>query len=125
MSSTLRELADETGNLSRIRRIADAHSVEDLAEALKLKHQIMAEENQRLALVASKPKLVFIHDMEIEELDLGVRAFNRLTEAGIKKLSDLLPYSRKELLALRGFGRRCLEWLEHQLASRGYSLSEE
>lgn len=61
----------------------------------------------------------------LEELDFPSRAINALSNEGITKLKDLLPYTEKKLLNLRNLGRKSLEQLKKRLAEIGFSLAKE
>lgn len=61
----------------------------------------------------------------LEELDLPSRAVHALSNEGITKLRELLPYTEKKLLSLRNLGRKSLEQLKKRLAEMGFSLANE
>jgi len=48
-------------------------------------------------------------DMLIEDLDLGVKAFNCLKRAGINTVEDLVQKTEEEMMQVRNLGRRSLE----------------
>lgn len=70
-----------------------------------------------------------VAEVNIEELDLSVRAFNCLKRAGITKVGEILEKLQRdehELLAIRNFGQKSLEELKEKLAVKGYwPLPEE
>lgn len=49
------------------------------------------------------------NEILVEELDLSVRAYNCLKRAQIHTVSDLLAYSKQDLLEIKNFGRRSAE----------------
>ena len=64
-------------------------------------------------------------DRLIEELDIGVRAYNCLKRAGIQTIGDLVTRSRSELNAIPNFGQRSTEEVIDSLAQIGLSLRPE
>jgi len=64
-------------------------------------------------------------DRLIEELDIGVRAYNCLKRAGIQTIGDLVTRSRSELNAIPNFGQRSTEEVVDALAQIGLSLRPE
>ncbi len=63
-----------------------------------------------------------LYDVEIEELELGVRAFNCLRRVGIETIGDLLSKTEGELGAIPNFGRKSIEEVKEVLATQGLSL---
>ena len=63
-----------------------------------------------------------MHDILIEELELGVRSYNCLKRAGIQTVGDLLQKSESELNAIPNFGRKSIEEVIETLKSRGLDL---
>ncbi|MEA2492191.1 MAG: DNA-directed polymerase subunit alpha [Thermoleophilaceae bacterium] len=64
-------------------------------------------------------------DRLIEELDVGVRAYNCLKRAGIQTIGDLVQRSESELNAIPNFGKRSTEEVIDSLAALGLSLRPE
>src|SRR5262249_55231326 len=64
-------------------------------------------------------------DKSIEELDLGVRAYNCLKNANIYTLRDLVTKTESDLLKTKHFGRKSLQQVKHVLDSLGLSLGME
>jgi DNA-directed RNA polymerase subunit alpha len=64
-------------------------------------------------------------DRLIEELEVGVRAYNCLKRAGIQTVGDLVQRSESELNAIPNFGKRSTEEVKDALAQLGLSLREE
>jgi DNA-directed RNA polymerase subunit alpha len=64
-------------------------------------------------------------DRLIEELDIGVRAYNCLKRAGIQTIGDLVTRSRSELNAIPNFGQRSTEEVVDALSQIGLSLRQE
>ena len=64
-------------------------------------------------------------DRLIEELEVGVRAYNCLKRAGIQTVGDLVTRSESELNAIPNFGRRSTEEVIEALGQLGLSLREE
>jgi DNA-directed RNA polymerase subunit alpha len=64
-------------------------------------------------------------DRLIEELEIGVRAYNCLKRAGIQTIGDLVQKSESELKAIPNFGERSIEEVDESLAALGLSLRED
>ncbi|HKJ36018.1 MAG TPA: DNA-directed RNA polymerase subunit alpha [Solirubrobacterales bacterium] len=64
-------------------------------------------------------------DRLIEELEIGVRAYNCLKRAGVQTIGDLTAKSYSELTAIPNFGERSIEEVVEALTALGLSLREE
>ncbi len=64
-------------------------------------------------------------DRLIEELEIGVRAYNCLKRAGIQTIGDLVQKSESELKAIPNFGERSIEEVKESLAALGLSLRDD
>ncbi len=64
-------------------------------------------------------------DRLIEELEIGVRAYNCLKRAGIQTIGDLLQKSQSELKAIPNFGERSIDEVVEALAALGLSLRQD
>ncbi len=64
-------------------------------------------------------------DRLIEELEIGVRAYNCLKRAGVQTIGDLVQKSQSELNAIPNFGGRSTEEVVESLSAIGLSLREE
>jgi DNA-directed RNA polymerase subunit alpha len=64
-------------------------------------------------------------DRLIEELEIGVRAYNCLKRAGIQTVGDLVQKSESELNAIPNFGKRSTDEVIEALNSLGLSLRGE
>jgi DNA-directed RNA polymerase subunit alpha len=64
-------------------------------------------------------------DRLIEELEIGVRAYNCLKRAGIQTVGDLVQRSESELNAIPNFGKRSTEEVKEALNALGLSLRGE
>jgi DNA-directed RNA polymerase subunit alpha len=64
-------------------------------------------------------------DRLIEEMEIGVRAYNCLKRAGIQTIGDLVQKSQSELKAIPNFGERSIEEVNESLAALGLSLRED
>ena len=64
-------------------------------------------------------------DRLIEELEIGVRAYNCLKRAGIQTVGDLVQRSESELNAIPNFGKRSTDEVKDALTALGLSLREE
>jgi len=64
-------------------------------------------------------------DRLIEELEIGVRAYNCLKRAGVQTVGDLVQRSESELNAIPNFGKRSTEEVKEALTGLGLSLRGE
>jgi len=64
-------------------------------------------------------------DRLIEELEIGVRAYNCLKRAGVQTVGDLVERSESELNAIPNFGKRSTEEVKEALTALGLSLRDE
>ena len=61
----------------------------------------------------------------IEELEIGVRAYNCLKRAGIQTVGDLVQRSESDLNAIPNFGKRSTEEVMEALHALGLNLRDE
>jgi DNA-directed RNA polymerase subunit alpha len=61
----------------------------------------------------------------IEELEIGVRAYNCLKRAGVQTVGDLVQRSESELNAIPNFGKRSTEEVKDSLNALGLALRDE
>ena len=66
-----------------------------------------------------------MHDILIEELELGVRSYNCLKRAGIQTVGDLISKSEGELNAIPNFGKKSIDEVIETLHNRGLGLRDE
>jgi DNA-directed RNA polymerase subunit alpha len=66
-----------------------------------------------------------MHDILIEELELGVRSYNCLKRAGIQTVGDLISKSEGELNAIPNFGKKSIDEVIETLHARGLNLRDE
>ena len=64
-------------------------------------------------------------DRLIEELEIGVRAYNCLKRAGIQTVGDLIQRSESELNAIPNFGKRSTEEVVEAVNALGLTLRDE
>ncbi|TMK75352.1 MAG: DNA-directed RNA polymerase subunit alpha [Actinobacteria bacterium] len=64
-------------------------------------------------------------DRLIEELEIGVRAYNCLKRAGIQTVGDLVQRSESELNAIPNFGKRSTDEVKDALNALGLNLRDE
>ena len=74
------------------------------------------------AVEAGPPEPVEGDDRLIEELEIGVRAYNCLKRAGIQTIGELVQKSESELKAIPNFGDRSIDEVKEALASLGLAL---
>ena len=61
-------------------------------------------------------------DKSVEELELSVRSYNCLKNAGIKTIRELVQKTEGEMLKTKNFGRKSLNEIKEILAGMGLSL---
>jgi len=66
-----------------------------------------------------------MHDILIEELELGVRSYNCLKRAGIQTVGDLVSKSEGELAAIPNFGKKSIDEVIETLHARGLNLRDD
>jgi DNA-directed RNA polymerase subunit alpha len=66
-----------------------------------------------------------MHDILIEELELGVRSYNCLKRAGIQTVGDLISKSEGELNAIPNFGKKSIDEVIETLHARGLGLRDD
>src|SRR5512132_3858092 len=66
-----------------------------------------------------------MHDILIEELELGVRSYNCLKRAGIQTVGDLISKSEGELNAIPNSGKKSIDEVIETLPARGLNLRED
>ena len=64
-------------------------------------------------------------DRLIEELEIGVRAYNCLKRAGVQTVGDLVQRSESELNAIPNFGKRSTDEVKEALTALGLALRDE
>lgn len=102
-------------------RIVDTEGqVDRFYKKLQARQQYLSEREAREAERTSPER-------PITELELGTRATDVLTKAGITKVGDALEkleQGEQALLAVDGFGRKSLADLKKRLRQIGYELPE-
>jgi DNA-directed RNA polymerase subunit alpha len=66
-----------------------------------------------------------MHDILIEELELGVRSYNCLKRVGVETIGDLISKSEAELSAIPNFGKKSIEEVKENLAAHGLGLRSD
>jgi DNA-directed RNA polymerase subunit alpha len=66
-----------------------------------------------------------LHDIMIEELELGVRSYNCLKRVGVETIGDLISKTEAELSAIPNFGKKSIEEVKENLAAHGLNLRQE
>jgi Sigma-70, region 4/Bacterial RNA polymerase, alpha chain C terminal domain len=77
----------------------------------------------------------WVRELPLQDLELPIRAFSRLTAIGVERVGDLDALTDLDLLAISGFGLRSLREVEHALLAilaeqnknhlPAYSVSEQ
>lgn len=63
-------------------------------------------------------------DLEIEDMDLSVRAYNCLKRTGIDNLQQLAKLSYDDLARIRNLGRKCVGEIIERLKEYGYDIRQ-
>lgn len=63
-------------------------------------------------------------EMTIEELDLSVRAYNRLHRAGIKNVIELMHMSNDDFRKIKGLGLKCYDEIIEKMQSLGIEMED-
>jgi DNA-directed RNA polymerase subunit alpha len=66
-----------------------------------------------------------LHDIMIEELELGVRSYNCLKRVGVETIGDLVSKTEAELSAIPNFGKKSIEEVKENLSAHGLNLRQE
>src|SRR3954454_894424 len=66
-----------------------------------------------------------MHDILIEELEVGRRSYNCLKRAGIQTVGDLISKSEGELNAIPNFGKKSIDEVIETLSARGLNLRDD
>ncbi|MGI9540341.1 MAG: DNA-directed RNA polymerase subunit alpha [Miltoncostaeaceae bacterium] len=66
-----------------------------------------------------------MHDIMIEELELGVRSYNCLKRVGVETIGDLISKTEAELSAIPNFGKKSIEEVKENLAAHGLNLRND
>ena len=66
-----------------------------------------------------------MHDIMIEELELGVRSYNCLKRVGVETIGDLISKTEAELSAIPNFGKKSIEEVKENLAAHGLALRND
>ena len=61
-------------------------------------------------------------DMPIEDLELGVRAYNCLKRQGVNTVAQLVVLTEEDLMRIRNFGAKSIEEVKERLTKLGLSL---
>jgi DNA-directed RNA polymerase subunit alpha len=77
------------------------------------------------AAVEEQPPGGGMHDIMIEELELGVRSYNCLKRVGVETIGDLISKTEAELSAIPNFGKKSIEEVKENLAANNLSLRSD
>jgi DNA-directed RNA polymerase subunit alpha len=121
--AALREAAEIL--ISQLAIFTDADRVEELRAGPA--GQLDGAPNGAAAVAAGGPGAAGgpMHDILIEELELGVRSYNCLKRAGIQTVGDLISKSENELAAIPNFGKKSIDEVVETLHARGLDLRDD
>lgn len=117
---TMEELIDELkAYLGAVKEMCD-----EKAEA-EADDEVPDNENISYALkvLCNRLKVKNYRELSIEELDLPVVVDNVLKRVDIRTVGDLLEYSEKEVLSIRGIGPQWMDTIKSTLDYYGLSFS--
>lgn len=83
------------------------------------------DDGELVTMGESLPFINRVLQMEIEELDLSVRAFNCLTRAGIKTVEELTQMTEEDFKKVRNLGKKSTEEVRQKLQSLGFDFKED
>jgi len=116
-------------DLLRIKNFGEGclQEIEQLLKKLDLRlgvdifdKSILSEVNNRSATSEKKAKKILSH--QIEELNFSVRTINCLRSEKIYYVSDLIKYSKSQLLSIPYFGKKCLFEVVNELVKLNVPL---
>lgn len=64
-------------------------------------------------------------NIDIEDLDLSVRAYNSLKRAGYDTVSDIIDAGSDKLIKTRNLGKRCFDEVVSKINELGFEFKEE
>ena len=111
--AALREAAELM--IASLAIFTDADRVEELTQT---NGAVAADETEAVASGGGDDRL-------IEELEIGVRAYNCLKRAGVQTIGDLQAKSESELKAIPNFGERSIEEVIEAMHGLGLDLRAE
>ena len=83
----------------------------------------LTPEQQWAQLTGTSAQNAEAYNMLVDDLDLPTYVHSVLSRAGIERVSDLLAYTTKDLMAVPGLGQKSLEEIRARLAEKGWSLT--
>ena len=103
IESLILEIATD-GSIEPIEAISNAALIlENIFASLKIKQDSFSPRPNLIE--ETKPHNEY-ENIELSKLELSVRAYNALQRAKVNKLSELLKYSKEDLLELKNFGQK-------------------
>ncbi len=93
------------------------------ATKLKLKIELEKEFVKLINYTLKSDKQAIYMNLPIGEFGFSSRVLNCFYKADINNLSDLLSFSERDLLGIRGFGKKSLEEVKTTLQKYGFKLS--
>jgi DNA-directed RNA polymerase subunit beta' len=84
---------------------------------------MLTPEQQWAQLTGASVQNAEAYNMLVDDLDLPTYVHSVLSRAGIERVSDLLGYTTKDLMAVPGLGQKSLEEIRARLAEKGWSLT--
>lgn len=101
-----------------------------LSERIDEARRFMDKEAERLYLIArdGTPQetvpVPVADSMEIEKLDLSVRAYNCLKRGGMNTVGDIVKRTRQEIMDIRNMGKKSYDEIVDKVVALGYELKE-
>lgn len=104
-------------------------AMSEAAETLRERLSIFADPDSAKLLGETTPEEAPVgggmHDIMIEELELGVRSYNCLKRVGVETIGDLITKTEGELSAIPNFGKKSIEEVKENLAAHGLALRSD
>lgn len=64
-------------------------------------------------------------EINIEDLDLSVRAYSCLKRSGINTLNDILKKSIEDLMKIRNLNKKCLDEIVQEVNKLGFEIKNQ
>lgn len=104
---------------------AEDYAIFERNEEINLLDKIIRERKEFLKRTNPTNYKQMLKNMNIVELDLGVRAYNCLTRRGIGTISELCSLTHEELRNIRNMGQKTYEEVLDIMEKHGLHLSDD
>tara|TARA_R100001198_G_scaffold51766_1_gene29011 strand:- start:533 stop:1027 length:495 start_codon:yes stop_codon:yes gene_type:complete len=76
---------------------------------------VVRKTNDSVTMRKTDAKMIDLLNSKISRFDLSNRCYNKLTSANVKTIADLIQMTKKDVLKIRLFGKKCFAELEQIL----------